>query len=147
MICCRSPLSSLKFCPVTETFKKLNFKSQSPILIFRPAESFAAEVSAMKGVTEIHLIPKKDVKYPFVIAFVEMHAEMEKTAHKVVRLLAEDDPVCWFAYPKGTSKIYKSDLSRDVLRASLLEMGLNAVRQIAIDDDWSALRFRAGKSS
>jgi hypothetical protein len=35
-----------------------------------------------------------------------------------------------------------TDLNRDSLAAALRERGLRAVRQIAIDDVWSALRFR-----
>jgi hypothetical protein len=55
---------------------------------------------------------------------------------------AEGDAVLWFAYPKRTSKRYKADFDRDhgweVLRAA----GFEPVRQVAIDADWSALRFR-----
>jgi hypothetical protein len=35
-----------------------------------------------------------------------------------------------------------TDLNRDILRESLADRGVQPVRQIAIDQVWSALRFR-----
>ncbi|MFE2102127.1 MULTISPECIES: hypothetical protein [unclassified Streptomyces] len=46
------------------------------------------------------------------------------------------------AYPKGGK--LGTDLNRDTLAAALSERGVRPVRQIAIDDIWSALRFRPG---
>jgi hypothetical protein len=48
----------------------------------------------------------------------------------------------WFAYPKGTSKRYKSELSRDSGWEVLGKLGFECVRSVAIDEDWSAARFR-----
>ncbi len=129
---------------MTETFRKLNFKSQSPILVLHAPASFAAEISAMRGETDVHVSPQKGAAYDFIIAFAEMRADLEESGRQVLAL-AHGDPVCWFAYPKGTSRTYKSDLNRDVLRKALEHLGIHAVRQIAIDDDWSALRFRASR--
>jgi len=50
----------------------------------------------------------------------------------------------WVAYPKKSSKKYKSDLSRDDFWDALKDLGLEPVRQIALDEDWSALRFKLG---
>ena len=46
----------------------------------------------------------------------------------------------WVAYPKSGQ--LGTDLNRDSLAALLTESGVQPVRQIAIDDVWSALRFR-----
>jgi len=48
----------------------------------------------------------------------------------------------WFCYPKGTSKKYKCDFNRDTGWETLGNYNLEGVRQVAIDEDWSALRFR-----
>lgn len=48
----------------------------------------------------------------------------------------------WYAYPKGTSKRYKCEFNRDNGWDAVLAAGFDSVRQIAIDEDWSALRFR-----
>lgn len=55
---------------------------------------------------------------------------------------AEGDAVVWFAYPKASSKKYRCDFNRDSGWEALGSLGFEGVRQVAIDDDWSALRFR-----
>lgn len=47
--------------------------------------------------------------------------------------------ILWVAYPKGN----RVDINRDSLWAILSEYGMRPNSQIAIDDIWSALRFRA----
>ena len=54
----------------------------------------------------------------------------------------ESDAVVWIAYPKGTSKKYKAEFNRDTGWKAIGEVGFESVRQVAIDEDWSALRFR-----
>ena len=49
--------------------------------------------------------------------------------------------IIWLGYPKLTSSL-AADLSRDVIHKLAPKHGLDTVSQIAIDDDWSALRFR-----
>ena len=49
--------------------------------------------------------------------------------------------ILWVAYPKLTSKL-AADLSRDVIHGLAPKHGLDTVSQIAIDQDWSALRLK-----
>lgn len=44
----------------------------------------------------------------------------------------------WVAYPKGN----RADINRDSLWPILAEHGLRPIGQVAVDDVWSALRFR-----
>jgi hypothetical protein len=76
-----------------------------------------------------------------VVVFARVQAEVEALAAKVAGVLA-DDGVLWFAYPKRSSPRYRSDITRDRGWQPLGDLGFEAVRQVAIDDDWSALRFR-----
>ena len=46
--------------------------------------------------------------------------------------------VFWVVYPKGG----RSDLDRDSLWPIVAELGLRPIAQVAVDDVWSALRFR-----
>ncbi|MGA2837749.1 MAG: hypothetical protein ABSF84_14235 [Acidimicrobiales bacterium] len=52
------------------------------------------------------------------------------------------DRLTWVAYPKSGQ--LGTDLNRDSLAAILTAGGARPVRQVAIDDVWSALRFRPG---
>ncbi|MCB9329170.1 MAG: DUF3052 domain-containing protein [Lewinellaceae bacterium] len=53
-----------------------------------------------------------------------------------------DDPLVWLCYPKKSSKKYKSELSRETMWDILGSYNMEPVRQIAIDEDWSAIRYR-----
>src|SRR5687768_10039492 len=44
----------------------------------------------------------------------------------------------WVAYPKGN----KTDMNRDTLWPLLTQYGFRPIGQVAIDDVWSAMRFR-----
>ena len=46
--------------------------------------------------------------------------------------------VFWVAYPKGN----KADINRDTLWPILIEYGMRPIGQVAVDEIWSALRFR-----
>jgi len=53
---------------------------------------------------------------------------------------ARADRLAWVGYPKGGK--LGTDLNRDRLAHALATQGIQPVRQVAIDDTWSALRFR-----
>jgi hypothetical protein len=46
--------------------------------------------------------------------------------------------VVWVAYPKGN----RADINRDTLWPIVAEHGMRPITQVAVDDVWSALRFR-----
>jgi hypothetical protein len=52
---------------------------------------------------------------------------------------ARADRLAWISYPKGGQ--LGTDLNRDRLAAALAGQGVQPVRQVSIDDTWSALRF------
>jgi hypothetical protein len=74
-----------------------------------------------------------------VIAFVITAADLDHAAAPAVTA-AREDRLAWIAYPKAGQ--LDTDLNRDRLAAALHERGAQPVRQISIDDVWSALRFR-----
>ena len=76
-----------------------------------------------------------------MLAFVVTKIELDNLAEMVVSNVS-GDALLWFAYPKGTSTKYKCDFNRDSGWDVLRKSGFDTVRQVAIDEDWSALRFR-----
>ena len=76
-----------------------------------------------------------------LVAFVTDRAALEDRLADVVAA-ASADRLTWVAYPKSGQ--LGTDLHRDVLAALLSDEGVRPVRQVAIDDVWSALRFRPG---
>ena len=121
-------------------FGKLNLKEQKEILVLNAPESFEAELAALEGVNIIH-DPKKAKIAAFALAFVTEQQEVDALAPAIARK-AQGDAIVWFAYPKGTSKKYKSHINRDHGWKVLGAEGFEPVRMVAIDEDWSAIRFR-----
>ena len=77
-----------------------------------------------------------DIVLAFFTRRTDLEAEIEtlKGAMGAVRIL-------WISYPKGGPN-EDTDLNRDILWAALKAFGLRPVAQIAIDEVWSALRFK-----
>jgi hypothetical protein len=122
------------------TFEKLNLKSQKEILVLNAPESFEKEIDSLEGVRIGRQVEKVEA-LEFALAFVTKQAEVTRLS-KVLAGKAEGDAILWFAYPKGTSRKYKCDFNRDNGWNELRKLGFDTVRAVAIDEDWSALRFR-----
>jgi hypothetical protein len=126
---------------MNDVFKKLNYKNQNPILIQNAPDEFSPALAELAGGSAIDNEIKEKRKYSFSLTFAKTRIELEIYGKRTVRACTED-AVLWFAYPKKTSKRYMSDLSRDTGWEPILSCGLRPVRQVAMDEDWSALRFK-----
>ena len=122
------------------TFEKLNLKEQKQIVVLNSPASFEPELKALRGVT-VQRDLKSVARIEFSLAFVTKQKEVD-TLGKAIAKKAEGDAVVWFAYPKGSSKNYKSEINRDSGWRILGDAEFEPVRMVAIDEDWSAVRFR-----
>jgi len=127
---------------MTPLFKKLNLKDQQSIVVLNAPESFEPELRALTdtGVKVSRKVDKGE-NLAFGIAFVITRKQLDE-ASTTLTAAAGGDAILWMAYPKGTSKRYKCEFNRDDGWNSLGQAGFEAVRQVAIDENWSALRFR-----
>lgn len=125
---------------MSSTFAKLNLKHQKQVVVLNAPGSFEPELAALSGVTIIR--DRNNIEeFEFFIAFVTKQGEIAGLS-ETIAAKAKGDAVVWFAYPKGTSKKYKSEVSRDNGWQALRGLGFDSVRAVAIDEDWPALRFR-----
>ena len=97
-------------------------------------------MKALRGVTVLRDL-KSIGPIEFSLAFVTRQKEVD-TLGKAIAKKTEGDAVVWFAYPKGSSKNYKSEINRDSGWKVLGDAGFEPVRMVAIDEDFSAVRFR-----
>lgn len=122
------------------TFDKLNLKDQKQIVVLNAPESFEHELATLRNITILRTLQAaKEIE--FCLAFVTKQNEVD-TLGRAIAKLAKGDAIVWFAYPKGTSKKYKSEINRDHGWQVLGQFGFECVRSVAIDDDWSGARFR-----
>ncbi len=77
-----------------------------------------------------------------VIVFTSDSNALEAIGQPAVDAALEDR-LAWVAYPKAGK--LGTDLNRDVLARIMFDRGAQPVRQVAVDDVWSALRFRPAK--
>lgn len=126
---------------MTPTFKKLNYNDQPKILALNSPQSFEDELSSMSDSAIIVKNDSEITEIEFALIFVTKKQEIDEIITRLFSKL-KGDAVLWFCYPKGTSKKYNCDFNRDTGWSTLKNYKLEPVRQVAIDEDWSALRFR-----
>jgi hypothetical protein len=121
-------------------FKKLNLKAGNALLVLNAPTDFDSALSQLPD-HEIQTEAQEGGKHDFVLVFVSNQVELRDIA---ATAFADSggDVIVWCAYPKKSSKRYSSDINRDSDWSLLGALGFEAVRQVAIDEDWSALRFR-----
>ena len=103
-------------------------------------------IAVLAAMAEVPTITTDDANPPAAIgeaevtvAFVSARAELSTVAAPAIDA-ARRDQLAWIAYPKAGK--LGTDLNRDTLAAALAGEGIQPVRQVAIDETWSALRFR-----
>jgi hypothetical protein len=125
---------------MNQLLAKLNFRDQERIAVINAEEEI---ISKILDDAKITIDRNIDPRYPygFMIFFVKNSREVEQYAPMALHNLVADG-VRWFCYPKKTSRKYRADIDRDHGWNTLNDSGLRIVRQVTIDENWSAIRFR-----
>jgi hypothetical protein len=100
-----------------------------------------SKVKLVNGPKGFELDAPKSSSGDAVLVFAKNAAELAKFAEPALAA-AREDRLSWIAYPKAGQ--LDTDLNRDVLWKLLDGKGVRPVRQVALDEVWSALRFRPG---
>jgi len=122
-------------------FTKLNYKQGQTMYVLNSPDIFEDLLKTVPA--EIPVIKDVNQNQPidFIVIFGTQQIEFIKLAKTVTPLL-NGDAIYWLAYPKASSKKYTCDFNRDSSWTIMEPYNMLPVRQISIDDDWSALRFR-----
>ena len=118
--------------------KKLGVKPGQKMLILNAPEGYLHLLEPLPEGAEVQT--SAEGTFDFVQAFVYNKADVETYGGVAMRAL-KPGGLLWFTYPKKTSSI-KTDITRDIGWEEVIKEGIRPVTQIAIDDTWSALRFR-----
>jgi hypothetical protein len=116
----------------TELIKKLQVKAGAKLWLINVPRAVA---EALTSGAEVEVVPGGE-GCTGVIAFCETPAEIGAFIAQVLEKLPEDG-LLWLAYRKG-NPAFNRDRGWDALG----EHGLRPVRQVAVDEVWSALRLR-----
>lgn len=120
-------------------FEKLQLKDEKTLLVQglpSTIEKQFAKLTYAKSVTPL----LKSKKVDFALLFALSQQQLNIILKEVFPAL-HDDTKLWIAYPKKASKIV-SDLNRDCSWEYLTKNEYECVRQVILDNVWTAMRFK-----
>ena len=123
---------------MADLLSKLNHHDQTIALLNVPGEMSADIENLLAGAETTTALPDK---IDFALVFVRTLDEVRQHGTAVLSR-AQGDAIIWFCYPKQTSRRYSCEFNRDNGWQVLADHRFEPVRQVALDEDWSALRFR-----
>lgn len=125
-----------------ELLKKLNFRDGHKLVcVLEAPASFAGVLEAWKQEASVDDAVRPGKSYDFALIFAIRQQDILRLFDGIREHLVPDAAL-WFAYPKKSARRFQSDISRDQGWEPLGDAGFEGVRMVAIDGDWSALRFR-----
>jgi len=125
-----------------ELIKKLNYREQSGMWVHQEPQDLSQTFKELQKEVPLHAVQGDDLDIPFLLIFVYDRENLKTVIRQYTRQIKRAD-ILWFAYPKKSSKLYHSDINRDAGWEPLGKLGFEPVRQVALNEHWSALRFRA----
>jgi hypothetical protein len=122
----------------TSLAKKLLLKPGQRVAIMQAPEGCRAALGPLPE--RITVAETLDGPFDLGLVFVREKAAVDRLVPLAIAALTPGG-VLWLAYPKKSGKA-KTDITRDVGWEAVYAMGWRPVTQIALDEVWSALRFR-----
>ena len=119
---------------------KLLIKPDARVLVLNAPIGYLKKIAPLpEGAT---VTDKRGKDADVVLAFVRDSGELKRLAPSFPAFA--DDGILWVCYPKGGKKA-GTDLDRDTLWAALAKHELTGVTLVAVDETWSAMRFRGSE--
>lgn len=122
---------------IVEAFRKLKFNPDEKGLVLNVPEEIQEEI--IEEGLKFDFNCDNDKKYSFILSFFHSSLDVEQYGVSALNHITEGG-MLWLAYPKKSSKLFV-DLTRDSGWRLILEAGWVGVAMVAIDDDWSAMRY------
>lgn len=118
--------------------KKLQIKPSHRVLLLGAPDGHAASLEPLPEGATVATAARGT--FDVVHLFVRQARDLEKSAPKAIAAVKEGG-LLWISYPKKSSGV-ETDLTRDIGWKVVEDAGWGGVAQVAIDETWSALRFK-----
>jgi len=126
--------------------RKLRLAPEHRVAVLNAPDGYVDQLRP--GLSAIETEVGQREPYDVVLLFVKDTDELRRLGPTAIRA-AKTNGLLWITYPKGGKTRGVTDLPatpwwvrRDVLGEITSEKGLKAVAFVAIDDNWTALRFK-----
>ncbi|MFP4362990.1 MAG: hypothetical protein ACLFR1_03905 [Spirochaetia bacterium] len=120
-----------------DVVKKMQIKDHGRYLVLGLPEELAGLTDALPGTVKTEPNGESDC----IIVFAKDPDTAKQRVDDSIPTLKQDG-LFWFCYPKKSSRKYSCEINRDNTHEYFDPHGFKAVRQISLNEDWSALRFR-----
>ena len=122
--------------PPAETWRKVGLADGDRlVLVHAPPTWSALAATASVSVARRRTRTPADV----VVAFYRSASELRREAAVLAEAI-EPDGMVWVAWPRKAAG-HVSDVGDEVVRATMLTLGVVDVKVAALDEDWSGLKF------
>jgi len=121
--------------------KKLQIKPAMRIMVINPPAGYQRVLGKLPETVTMVSRPRSPVE--LVQMFCGSVKQLKDSLPQAQRSL-KPGGIFWICWPKQTAKV-DTDLNRDILWRVMLQQKYKPVASIAIDDTWSALRFRSAR--
>ncbi len=117
--------------------QKLALKEGSQVLLVHAPDGYASRLEPLPAGVVLNAPAGP---YDVIQVFVATQKDLEGTLPTLKPLLKPKGYI-WVTWHKGTSHV-KTDVTRDTIWPFSAAIGLQPVSNVAVDDDWSALRLK-----
>ena len=114
--------------------EKLGLKPGQGLMLLHPVDNWQAVIGPLPPTARVIMAGPADVALLFAHTHADLHANLPALAACAPARL-------WLAYAKLTSPLAGA-LNRAVIHDLTPAYGLDTIAQIALDADWSAMRFK-----
>lgn len=116
-------------------FKKMHLKDDASMICMNAPQEFFELVTDHSSIKLI-----KTGKADYVILFVSSLQEYDAKIKSALSKL-NSTGILWINYPKSKGKV-KYDVNRDILYHHSMKDGIEPCAMVALNDNWSMMRFR-----
>jgi hypothetical protein len=124
--------------PEKSIAQKLQIKANRTVLFVNAPKGYEKTLGALPE--GVFVAKQTGASIDFIQVFVDSRKGLEEHVPRLKRMLNPSGAL-WVTYHKGTSLV-PTDINRESIAAYAKTIGMQAIAQIAVDADWSALRLK-----
>lgn len=129
----------MSISPASSLAQTLGIKPSDDVRLVAAPDGFAEALSPLPENASVIQGATDGRRFPIQVVFAKQRSDLTHRLGDALLALPSDGMV-WIAWPRASAGV-STDLTHDQVREVGLMAGLVDVKECAIDDDWSGLKF------